>query len=59
MTSTSKPATQYRIIDNHTKQQIGKLYTSRVRATRRRDKLDLQYGAIRYRVERVEVANNG
>lgn len=44
----------YRVIDIKTGLPVGKLYTSATRARTRRDKLDLQYGAIRYRVERVK-----
>ena len=40
----------YIIIDNHTRQQVGKPYTSRSRASVRADKLDLEYGAYRYYV---------
>ncbi|WP_322470265.1 hypothetical protein SOM08_06065 [Hydrogenophaga sp. SNF1] len=40
----------YRIIDIRTQKPVGKPYKSASRARARRDKLDLQHGAIRYRV---------
>lgn len=43
----------YQIIDIKTGLPVGKSYKNARRARTRRDKLDLQYGAIRYRVERV------
>lgn len=43
----------YRVIDIQTKKPVGKPYRSAARARARRDVLDLRYGAIRYRVERV------
>lgn len=43
----------YRVIDMKTGQQVGANYLNVSRARARRDKLDLQYGAIRYRVERA------
>lgn len=43
----------YIIIDRQTGKQIGKPYKSRVAASRRRDALDLAYGAYRYTVQRV------
>jgi hypothetical protein len=43
----------YRIIDSQTGAQVGGLYASRVRALRRADRLDMAYGAYRYRVEAV------
>lgn len=42
----------YKVIDSRTGQVMG-VYQTRHRATRRADKLDLIYGAIRYRVETV------
>lgn len=39
---------KYRIFDNICKCYVGKVYDSSVKAHRRADKLDLQYGAIRY-----------
>ena len=44
----------YQIIDMKTGQPVGKPYTNVRRARARRDKLDLQYGAIRYRVEGIQ-----
>lgn len=38
----------YQIIDNQTKRPVGKPYHSLSRAHHRADKLDLEYGAIRY-----------
>ena len=43
----------YVIKDIKTGQQVGKPYQDAKRARRRADKLDLQYGAIRYRVVRI------
>lgn len=39
----------YQVIDTRTGNVMGN-YSSKVRATRKADKLDLQYGAIRYAV---------
>ena len=50
-TVTEEQAPVYRIIDNQTGQQVGADYKNRRRAYTRADKLDLEYGAIRYRVE--------
>jgi len=44
----------YRIIDIQTQRQVGGLYQTRQRAQRRADRLDLEYGAIRYSVRLVE-----
>lgn len=38
------------IIDRQTGAQVGKPYTNRVRASRRVDRLDNEYGAYRYSV---------
>ena len=43
----------YKIIDIKTKQQVGSLYATLSRAHKRADKLDSEYGAVRYIVERV------
>ena len=43
----------YKIIDMKTKLQVGTNYKDRKRAMRRADKLDLMYGAIRYRVVKI------
>lgn len=48
----------YRIIDNQTGLQVGKDYTNRSRAIRRADKLDMQYGAIRYIVIGVKAVQS-
>ena len=40
----------YQVIDNQTKKVMG-TYTTRAAASRRADKLDLAYGAIRYTVK--------
>lgn len=45
--------TAYKIIDIQTGRQVGKNYTQRSRAYRRADKLDLEYGAVRYVVKPV------
>jgi len=42
------------IIDTHTGLQVGKPYTHRNRARARADRLDNQYGAVRYAVRVVE-----
>lgn len=44
--------TTYRLIDNQTKKIITES-TDRKRLQRRRDKLDLAYGAVRYSVQPV------
>ena len=45
--------TVYQIIDIKTGYQIGGDYTNRRRASNRANKLDLEYGAIRYTVKTV------
>jgi len=40
----------YKIIDIQTGLQVGKDYASRKRASTRANKLDLEYGAVRYSV---------
>ncbi len=42
----------YRVIDSQTKQVMG-TYSTRARASRKADKLDLAYGAYRYSVQRA------
>lgn len=44
--------TKYQVIDNVTKAVQG-TYATRKRARSRADKLDLQYGAIRYSVQTI------
>lgn len=44
----------YKIIDIKTGAQVGKNYQCRRRARQRANKLDLQYGAIRYVVRPVD-----
>lgn len=44
---------KYQVIDRHTKKIMG-TYQDVKRARRRADKLDLEYGAYRYGVEKVE-----
>ena len=44
----------YQVIDTHTKNVVG-TYSSRVRATRKANRLDLEYGAIRHAVKAVEI----
>lgn len=41
------------IVDSKSGQQVGKPYSHHSRAIKRRDKLDLIYGACRYRVVRL------
>jgi hypothetical protein len=43
---------KYHLIDNQTKRLI-KVFNNRVSASRRADKLDLEYGAIRYTIRPV------
>ena len=43
----------YIIIDHHTQLQVGGVYTSRNRARARADRLDANYGAVRYIVRPV------
>ena len=45
--------TTYIIIDNKTNTQVGGIYTVRSRASKRADKLDLMYGAVRYIVKPI------
>jgi hypothetical protein len=45
---------RYQVIDNQTKQVMGS-YLNRVRASRKADKLDLAYGAIRYSIRCEEI----
>lgn len=44
---------QYEIIDSKTGKVVGKPYASRSRASARRDRLDNDYGAYRYKVRKV------
>lgn len=44
----------YKIIDIKTGLQVGKPYATLKRARRRADKLDLEYGAIRYVVQEFD-----
>jgi hypothetical protein len=44
----------FKIIDIKTQKQVGKPYADRKRARTRANKLDLEYGAIRYVVKQVE-----
>jgi hypothetical protein len=41
---------RYQIIDTHTNRVVG-VYTNRIRAYRKADRLDSEYGAIRYAVK--------
>lgn len=45
---------KYQVIDSRTGLVMG-TYSTRVRASRKADKLDLQYGAIRYSVRPVSM----
>ena len=45
-------ATKYHLIDNQTKRLI-KVFNNRAAASRKADKLDLEYGAIRYNVRPI------
>lgn len=47
------PMKTHEIIDGQTQKLIGQ-YSSLRRAHRRADRLDLEYGAIRYHVRRIE-----
>lgn len=38
----------FKIVDIKTGKQVGKPYATRIRALHRADKLDLEYGAVRY-----------
>lgn len=49
MTMNNDP-TRYRVIDTKTGKTVG-TYATAARARTARDRLDLRYGAIRYRVE--------
>ena len=40
----------YQVIDNQTRLPIGKPMASKQRARAKRDRLDLEYGAVRYSV---------
>ncbi|KAK46371.1 hypothetical protein BG58_11140 [Caballeronia jiangsuensis] len=52
--SNGSEISMYEVIDCKTGKRVGKPYATRVAASRRADKLDLEYGAIRYNVRRVE-----
>lgn len=56
MQLTKEGRIMYQVIDSQT-QQIRGTYQSRRRAARRADALDLEYGAIRYRVEPLMVCS--
>lgn len=43
----------YEVIDLQTGRRVGRPYATRVAASRRANKLDLDYGAIRYQVRWV------
>jgi hypothetical protein len=45
------PATKWVVVDNQTQQPVSGIYTKLSRARARVDKLDLQYGGIRYKVK--------
>lgn len=51
MTDKAPENRVYIIVDTKTKKQVGKDYTDRQRASTRADKLDLEYGAVRYVVK--------
>lgn len=44
----------FEIIDTHTQKRVGKPYSNLHKAHHRADKLDLEYGAIRYHVRPVK-----
>jgi hypothetical protein len=46
-------ATTYEVVDRMTGRVVSRPYTDRNRARRRADRLDLEYGAIRYYVREV------
>lgn len=46
----------YEVIDSRTGQRVGGPYKTMARALNRADELDLVYGAVRYRVQRVKAA---
>ena len=48
---------KYQVVDSQTKYVIG-IYSTLKRAVNKADKLDLIYGAIRYRVEQVKEIQN-
>lgn len=43
--------TTYTIVDIQTKAQVGKVYNDRNRARKQADRLDMQYGAVRFIVK--------
>lgn len=47
----------YQVIDGKTQKVVSGPYISRVRASRRANKLDLEYGAIRYHVRQLPEPN--
>lgn len=49
--------TMYEILDMHKGERVGKLHATRKTASSRANKLDLAYGAVRYVVRPVQVAN--
>ena len=47
---------KYQVVDNKTGRSVGKPHVSRQSARRKADKLDNEYGAYRYGVRMVEIA---
>lgn len=48
MATANNTAARFEVIDRHTAQRVGKLYSTRVAASRAVDRLDNAYGAYRY-----------
>lgn len=55
-TAPTTATTAYRVVDSRTGDTIGRPYTTRTRARRAADRLDLQYGAVRYFVRETAAA---
>jgi len=49
---------EYQVIDTHTKEPVGKPHKNRLSASRKANKKDLEYGAIRYTVKPVKKADS-
>jgi hypothetical protein len=45
---------RYQVIDNRSNVPVGKPMVSKQRARAKRERLDLEYGAVRYRVQEVQ-----
>jgi hypothetical protein len=46
-----QPTREWAVVDNFTQEVVSGPFKSRVRASRKADKMDLEYGAVRYSVK--------